>query len=88
MKTTKDQRMSNKDSNKIGLCEMTSGLSRLTEESHRYTTFQGLDFSLGVALFKVELWSSLGWTRFQASWRRQAGLVVVRTWRPGWGFNR
>ena len=44
-KTTKDQRMSDKNS-KCGLCEMTNGLSRLTEESHRITTFQGL----GVAL--------------------------------------
>ena len=47
IKSTKEkQGMSNKNSNKRGLCEMTSGLSRLTEESHRYTKFQGL----GVAL--------------------------------------
>ena len=64
--------MSNKNSNKRGLCEMTSGLSRLTEESHRYTTFQGLR----VAPLMVVLWSSLGWT-WSCSFQ---GGTVVFTW--------
>ena len=54
--------ISSKNSNKCGLCEMTSGLrKRLT---YHIVNAQGQP----VAVFKVVLWSSLGWMHFQANW--------------------
>ena len=80
-KTTKDQRMSDKNSNKRGLCEMTSGLSRLTEESHRYTTFQGL----GVALLTWSCSFQGGTVVF--TWLDALPSQLVKAGRPCGGSN-